>query len=216
MNQQNEFLLPDKSSWMSLDCRQREALASKYVILCPPILFNEVARHGLNTRNALLNLDNIFAIPHWSKHAKMDLLKNESSKPIPVRSESATRLIREYSEHALLDLKKISSQAVERLIGRGKHYRDLTSVIDPLKGKLLELVEKTEDLSDKEWKDKLEEVVREFQGDHPHPVYGRILKHIESESFPEHRVKPIQASIKALCDTFSANTLKKREVHTVF
>ena len=97
MNYQNTFLLPDKSFWQALNREHREVLSSKSTILCPPILLTEIARHGLNTRNALLNLENIIGISHWSEHAKMDLLTDESSKPIFFGSPSAGKSICECS-----------------------------------------------------------------------------------------------------------------------
>ena len=208
MNHQNEFLLPDKSFWQALNQEQREALVSKNVILCPPILLTEIARHGLKKRNALLNLENIYASPHWLEHAKMDLLKDESSEPILVKSESATRLIREYSDEELIALEDTSSEYVEVLIEVEEHNKNLESIIDRSKSKLLGLVENTEDLSEKEWVDRLKVVVKEQQADYPHPAYERTLKHIETEGFPQNGVQPIQASIRGLCDTFSANTLE--------
>ena len=57
MNQQNKCLLPDKSFWVALVPEQRKALSSKYTILCPIILFTEIARHGLRPLNLYLNLE---------------------------------------------------------------------------------------------------------------------------------------------------------------
>ena len=86
MNHQNKSVLLDKSLWRALDREQLQALSSKYTILCPIILFTEIVRHKedkFNKFNTLLNLENIFLISHWSELVKMDLLTDESSKPIP-------------------------------------------------------------------------------------------------------------------------------------
>ncbi len=74
MNYEINSLLPDKSFWMATDREQREALNSKYTILCPPVLFTEIARHGLNPNNLWLNLENIIAVPDWLELVKIDLL----------------------------------------------------------------------------------------------------------------------------------------------
>ena len=208
MNHQNKFLLPDKSFWKALDREQREDLVSKYPVFFPPILFNEVAKDGLNVRNAPHNLNNTFAFPHWFEHAKMDLLTTNTSDPILVGRKSEMRLIHEYSEEEIIALEEASSKAIERFIEREGSLKSQTSFIDPLKEKWLELAENTEDLSEKEWIEKLKEVTKKFQRDYPHPSYERILKHIESDGFPQNGIKPIQASIKALCDTFSTNSLE--------
>ena len=150
MNQQNEFLLPDKSFWQALNSEQREALSFEYTILCPPILFTEIARHGLNSLNSLLNLENIIWVPHWSERAKMDLLTEESAKPIPLGSASAMQSIHESSEEELLAFIEVSDENIEMLIENEEFYRGLDSIIKPLKEGLLRLVRNTDNLSDEE------------------------------------------------------------------
>ena len=115
MNQQNKFLLPDKSFWMALDREQRKVLSSNYTILCPPILFTEIARHGLSPCNPWLNLENIIVVPHWSEYAKMDLLTAESSKPMSLGSTSAMKSILESSEQKLLEFKEASGENINTL-----------------------------------------------------------------------------------------------------
>ena len=116
MNQQNKFLLPDKSFWMALDPGQRKVLNSNYTILCPPILFTEIARHGLTPRNPWLNLENIIVVPHWSEYVKTDLLIEESSKPMPFGRATAMKSILESSEQELLEFKEASCENINTLI----------------------------------------------------------------------------------------------------
>ena len=116
MNQQNKFLLPDKSFWMALDPGQRKVLNSNYTILCPPILFTEIARHGLSPCNPWLNLENIIVIPHWTEYVKIDLLTEETSKPMPFGRATAMKSILESSEQELLEFKEASCENINTLI----------------------------------------------------------------------------------------------------
>ena len=151
MNNQSNLLLPDKSFWRSLDREQREALVSRYTILCPSILFTEVTRHGEKMHNALLNLENIIWIPHWSEYAKMDLLTEESASPLPLGSANAMKSVRECSEQELLEFKEVSSETIEMLKEIEEFFRNLDSIINPLKEELLGLSKNTDNLSKKEW-----------------------------------------------------------------
>ena len=160
MNQQNKFLLPDKSFWMALDREQRKVLSSNYTILCPPILFTEIARHGLTPRNPWLNLENIIVVPHWSEYVKTDLLIEESSKPIPLGSTTTMKLIRESSEQELLAFKEASSENIEMLKESEAYFKSLDSIINPLKKEMLSLVKNKDDLSKEEWVNRLRDVVR--------------------------------------------------------
>ena len=73
------YLLWDKSALTSLNEDQRKVLDSKHTMLYPPILFAEIARHGLDTPNALFNFKNTIDVTYWMQRAKMDLLVGESS-----------------------------------------------------------------------------------------------------------------------------------------
>ena len=206
MNHQNTSVLPDKSLWQALNPEQREALSSKYIILCPIILFTEIVRHGEDKFNALLNLENIFLISHWSELVKMDLLTDESSKPIPFASENAMQSIRESSEEDLLAFKDISGENINELIKIEEFYKKQKSIINPLKAVWLPLVKNTDNLSDEEWISKLKEVLREHQV--YYPTIERILKKVETEDFPQEGKALLRASIKTLFDTYNADTLE--------
>ena len=206
MNNQSKFLLPDKSFWMSLDYEEKRALNSKYVILCTPILFTEIARHGLNTRNALLNLENIVLVLHWSEQAKMDLLTAESSKPMPMGSTSAMKSIRESSEQELLEFKEASGENIEMLIEIEEFYRDQDSIINPLKEGWLSLVKNTENLSEEEWMNGLKELVRAHQT--YYPEIEHILKKIETDGFSHEGKEHLRASIETFYDTYNADSLE--------
>lgn len=212
MNQQNKFLLPDKSFLRALDREQREALISKYTILCPPILFTEIARPGSKTHNTWLNLDtflnleNTVLILHWSEQAKMDLLIAESSKPMSLGSSSAMKSIRESSKQELLAFAEASKKNIEMLTKSEEFYRNLDSIINPLKEGLLGLVKNTDNLSEEEWVDRLKGVVR---ADHTYyPKIERILKNIEIAGFLPGGTKRLQEAIKTLYDTYNADSLE--------
>ena len=207
MNQQNKFLLPDKSIWKALDREQRAAINSKYTILCPIILFTEFARHGLSPCDPYLDLENMIVVHHWSEQAKMDLLTEESAKPLPIRSANAMRLIRESSEQELLEFTKAASENIEMLIENEAFYRKLDSIISPLKEELLSLVNNTDNLSQEEWINRLKEVVRANQV--YYPEIERILKKIETEGFPVEGKELLQTSIDTFFDTYKADSLEK-------
>ena len=205
MDPQNKFLLPDKSFWIALDSEQREVLSSKYTIFCPFILFTEVARHGLNARNTLLNLENIVFLLHWSERAKMDLLMAESSKPLPFGCSDAMKSVRESSEYELLAFKEISRENIEMLKESEEFYRNLDAIVNPLKEELLSLFENMDDLSEG-WMDKLKEVMR------AHQVYGpeieRTIKRIETVGFSREHKERLRAAIEKVCDAYTADSLE--------
>ena len=206
MNQQNKFLLPDKSFWMALDREQRKVLSSKYTILCPPILFTEIARHGLSPRNPWLNLENIILVPHWSEYVKTDLLIEESSKPMPFGRATAMKSILESSEQKLLEFKEASGENIEMLKEIEAGFKSLDSIINPLKEGLLSLVKNKDDLSKEEWVNRLREVVRANQT--YYPEIERILNKIETGDFPPEGKEILQASIETLYDTYNADSLE--------
>ena len=144
MNHQDKFLLPDKSIWKALTREQREALSSKYTILCPIILFTEFARHGLSPGDPYLDLENIIWVPHWSERAKMDLLTEESAKPLSLGSARAMKSILESSEQELLAFTEVSGENIEMLIKSEKFYRNLDAIINLLKEEWSNLVKNTD------------------------------------------------------------------------
>ena len=149
MNDHNEFLLPDKSFWQALNSQQREALSSRYTILCPYILFTEIARHEKDWVNAMLNLENIIVIHDWLEHAKTDLLTEESAKPMFFRTVSTGKSILESPEQELLEFKEASGKNIKMLKKSESFYRNLDAIIDPLKEEWLNLIKKTDNLENK-------------------------------------------------------------------
>ena len=149
MNEQNKFLLPDKSFWKAMNRKQRETLSSKYIILCPIILFTEIARHGLTPDDPYLDIENIIVIPDWLKHAKIDLLTEESAKPMFFGTASTGKSILENPEQELLAFKEVSGKNIKMLKKSEAFYRNLDAIIDPLKEEWLNLVKNTDNLESK-------------------------------------------------------------------
>ena len=207
MNQQNKFLLPDKSIWKALDREQREAINSKYTILCPIILFTEFARHGLSPCDPYLDLENMIVVHHWSERTKMDLLTEASARPISLGSATPIKSILESTEQELLEFTKTASENIEMLIESEAFYRNLDSIISPLKEELLSLVNNTDNLSQEEWINRLKEVVRANQV--YYPEIERILKKIETEGFPVEGKELLQTSIETFFDRYKADSLEK-------
>ena len=207
MNHHNKFLLPDKSFWQALNREQRVALSSKYTILCPIILFTEFARYGLSPSNPYLNLENMIVVHHWSERAKMDLLTEEFARPMSLGKATSMQSILEGSEQELLAFTEVSGENIEMLEESEVFYRNLNSIINPLKEELLGLVNNTNKLSHEEWVNKLKEVMR---ANHVHyPEIERILKKIETEGFPKEGKERLQTSIKKFFDTYKADSLEK-------
>lgn len=206
MSNQNQYLLPDKSFWMMLTPEQRNTLNSKYVIVCPPILFTEIARHGLKPHNALRNLENIIAVPWWFDQVKTDLLTEESSKPIHFGSASAMQSVREYSEEEILAIQKASNEAIQKLIKGEEYYKSRASIINPSIQKLIDAVTSDENLSEEEWRDMLKQVLGKPQISHPE--IERVLKRINAGDFPQKRKKDLEPFIKEFFDLYKVNSLE--------
>ena len=209
MNHQNKSVLLDKSLWRAFNREQLKALSSKYIILCPIILFTEIVRHkedGRHKFDALLNLENIVLVFHWSELVKMDLLMDESSKPIPFASANAIQSIRDSSNEDFLAFKEVSGENIDMLIESEEFYRNQESIINPLKEVLLRLGKNVDNLSDEEWVSKLKEVLREHQV--YYPEIERILKKVETEGFPQEGKAHLQAAIETFFDTYNADSLE--------
>ena len=191
---------------MATTREQREDLSSQYTILCPPILFTEFARHGLSPCNPWLNLENIIVTPHWLDEVKRDLLTEESAKSGHFRSAGTMKSILESPKQELLEFKKVSDENIEMLKKSEEFYRNLDSIITPLKAGLLGLIENVEDLSEKEWINRLKEVMRSHQ--RYYPEIERILKQIETEGFRQENKERLRASIETFYDTYNADSLE--------
>lgn len=206
MRHQNKYVLPDKSFWMMLTPDQRNILNSKYTIVCPPILFTEIARHGLKPHDALRNLKNIIAVPWWLDQVKMDLLTEESSKPIHFGSASAMQSVREYSEEEILEIQEASNETIHGLIEGEEYYKSRASIINPSIQKLIDIVTSDENLSEEEWRDMLKQVLGKPQISHP--KIERVLKRIDAGEFPHARKKDLEPFIKEFLDLYNVNSLE--------
>ena len=206
MNHRNKFLLPDKSFWQALNREQRETLSSKYTILCPIILFTEFARHGLSPRNPWLNLENMIVVHHWSERSKMDLLTEESTRPMSLGKATSMKSILEGSKQELLAFTEISAENIEILQETEAFYGDLHSIIHGMKEDLLNLDRNTHNLSDEEWISKLKIVLRKYQA--YYPEIEPILNRMDAEDCRKEGIKPLQAFIKTILDTYNADSLE--------
>ena len=211
MNQQNKFLLPDKSFWMALDPGQRKVLNSNYTILCPPILFTEIARHGLTPRNPWLNLENIIVVPHWSEYVKTDLLIEESSKPMPFGRATAMKSILESSEQELLEFKEASGENIEMLKEIEAYFKSLGSITIPLKEEMLSLVKNEDNLPEEEWVNKLREDIRANQT--YRPEIERTLNKIEAEGLQSEGKEILQTFIERYYDTYTVDSLENANLY---
>ena len=205
MNHQIEFLLPDRSFWKAMDREQREALSCKYTILCPPILFAEIARHGLNPSNPWLNLENIIVVFHWLALVKVDLLTEESAKPSYFWGVGTMKSILESPEQELSEFEKVSGKNIDTLIELEKFYRNLKPMINTLKEEWLSLVKNTGNFSEKEQVNRLKELVKPPQTYDPEA--DRILKKIETEGSTQEGKEHLQAAIEIAFDAYNVDSL---------
>lgn len=208
MDYQNKFLLPDKSFWMAITRNQRKALSSKYTILCPPILFTEIARHGLNPSTPWLNLDNIIVVLHWLDLVKMDLLTEESAKPTSFWSVGTMKSILESPEQELSEFEEVSGENIDMLIESEEFYRNLDPIISLLKEEWLSFVKDTENFSEEEQVNRLNELVKPPQM--YDPEIAQTLKKIKTQVLTQGGKERLQASIETLFDTYyKVDTLEK-------
>ena len=114
--------------------------------------------------------------------------------------------ILESPKQELLEFKKVSDENIEMLKKSEEFYRNLDSIITPLKAGLLGLIENVEDLSEKEWINRLKEVMRSHQ--RYYPEIERILKQIETEGFRQENKERLRASIETFYDTYNADSLE--------
>jgi len=152
-----KLLLLDKSALMQLNKEEREQLDAKHRLMYPPILFAEIARHGLDKSKALFNFENTVSVYHWAQRAKRDLIIGVPSGRYNVGAKIPTTEIFGYSD---VDRKNIEEEA--KGIVRGmqteeerlkKHFSVLReSAID---FQILELVKNHKDIPD-------EKIVRVF------------------------------------------------------
>ena len=168
--------------------------------------FTEFARHGLSPCNPWLNFENIIAIPHWLDQVKMDLLTDESAKSGNFLSARTTKSILDGPEQELLDFEEVSDENIETLIKSTEFYRNLDSIINPLKEGLLSLIKNVENLSEEEWIKKLKEVMKSHQ--RYNPEIERILIKLETEDFRSGGIEQLQASIETFYDTYNADSLE--------
>jgi hypothetical protein len=192
---------------MAITRGQRESLSSKYTILCPPILFTEIARHGLSPRNPWLNLENIIIAPDWLELVKMDLLTEESAKPNHFWGTITMKSILERSEKELSEFAEVSGENIDALIESEEFYRNLEPMINPLKEVWLSLVENTENLSEEERINRLKEFVKPFQT--YDPKADCLLKNIKTQISTQEGKERLQAAIEIVFDTYKADSLEK-------
>ena len=203
MNHQNKFLLPDKSIWKALTREQREALSSKYTILCPIILFTEFARRGLSPCDPYLDLENMIVVHHWSERAKMDLLTEESARPMSLGNATPIKSILESIEEELLAFTEVSGENIEMLIESEEFYRNLHSIIHGLKEDFLSLGRNTD----------IKTILDTYNADTLENAYQlavRLFDHDPSDRGAAHEI------LQQLCGLFSPTQEEHKQIFNRF
>ena len=152
------FLFLDKSALQRLNPDQRTQLAaSKHTLLYPPILFAEIAQHGLDKPKALFNFKNTVNVYHWAQRAKRDLIKGTPSGRYNIGAKMPTTVISEYPEADRKDLEEEAKDIVRDMVTEEERLKKHFSVLreSAIEYPILELVKTHKDILD-------EKIVRKF------------------------------------------------------
>lgn len=153
-----KFLLLDKSALQRLNQGQREQLAaSRHTLLYPPILFAEIAQHGLDKPKALFNFKNTVNVYHWSHRAKRDLIIGVPSGYYNIGTKIPTTVLSEYPEADRKDLEEEAKGIVNDMVTEEERLKKHFSVLreSSIEYPILELVKTHKDIPD-------EKIVRKF------------------------------------------------------
>jgi hypothetical protein len=210
-----KLLLLDKSALQRLNQDQRAQLAaSKHTLLYPPILFAEIAQHGLDKPKALFNFKNTVNVYHWTQRAKRDLIIGEPSGHYNIGAKIPTTVLSEYPEADLKDLEEEAKDIVSDMVTEEERLKKHFSVLreSTIEYPILELVQTHEDVPDEQIVRKFNQVVR--QSSHSSQKYppSAFAKLIGEGRKGIERVRKILYSYPDLYDLlYNVDTLAKAQ-----
>ena len=153
---------------MSLNEDQRKALDSKHTMLYPPILFAEIARHGLDTPNALLNFKNTIDVTYWMQRAKMDLLVGEPSGHYNIGGKIPVTTVYEHTDADREELEKQAKYFVQERETDEKYLKTHFSILRSNISEFCELAINHKDVPDHKLLRKVNQTMRQ-SGQNPSP-----------------------------------------------
>ena len=150
-----KFLLLDKSALMYLNEDLRTQLDSKHTMLYPPILFAEIAQHGLDQPIGWFNFKNTVNVIHWAQRAKIDLIKGVPSGHYNIGAKIPTTSIYENSEAERKELEEQAKDIVREIEAEEETLKKRISLLRNNTSKLSELAMNHREIPD-------EKIIREF------------------------------------------------------
>ena len=209
------YLLWDKSALTSLNEDQRKVLDSKHTMLYPPILFAEIARHGLDTPNALFNFKNTIDVTYWMQRAKMDLLVGESSGHYNIGKKIPVTTVYEHPVADLKDLEKQAKGVVREMEVKEEILKKHFSLIRNNPSRLIELAIDHREIPDEKILREFNRAVRQSQavrqfGQNYPPIASAALIGGGRENVSY--IRELLDSYQGGCDMFySVNTLERAQ-----
>ncbi len=143
-----KFLLLDKSALMYLNEDLRTQLDSKHTMLYPPILFAEIAQHGLDKPIGWFNFKNTVNVIHWRQRAKIDLIEGVPSGHYNIGAKIPTTSIYENSEAERKELEEQAKSIVRDMETEEETLKKHFSLLRKNTSKLIELAMKHREIPD--------------------------------------------------------------------
>lgn len=144
------YLLLDKSALMYLNKDLRRQLDSKYTMLYPPILFAEIAQHGLDYPDPLFNFKNTINVTYWMQRAKMDLLVGEPSGHYKIGDKIPVTTVYVHADSDREELEKQAKEFVQERNEEEEFLKDHFSILRKNRLKSIELTMNHEDIPDRD------------------------------------------------------------------
>lgn len=152
----------------------RDKLDSKHTMLYPPILFAEIARHGLDKPKALFNFNNTVNVRHWIHRAKKDLLKGTPSRHYNIGAKIPTTLISAYPEAERKDLEEQANYFVRDMEVEEEKLKKHFSLLRKNTSQLSELAMNHENIPDEKLLRVVNQTMRQ-SGQNPSPSEAATL-----------------------------------------
>ena len=169
-----KFLLLDKSALMYLNEDLRTQLDSKHTMLYPPILFAEIAQHGLDKPIGWFNFKNTVNVIHWRQRAKIDLIEGVPSGHYNIGAKIPTTVISEYPEADRKDLEEQAKSIVRDVETEEETLKKHFSLLRKNTSKLIELAMKHREIPDDKILREVNQAVRQ-SGQNPSPSDSAAL-----------------------------------------
>ena len=169
-----KFLLLDKSALMYLNEDLRTQLDSKHTMLYPPILFAEIAQHGLDKPIGWFNFKNTVNVIHWRQRAKIDLIEGVPSGHYNIGAKIPTTSIYENSEAERKELEEQAKDIVREIEAEEETLKKRISLLRSNTSKFCELAMNHRDIPDEKLLRVVNQTMRQ-SGQNPSPSEAATL-----------------------------------------